>query len=124
KLHSAKLELERKVQTLYRVNDFMASVTDLTKLLTLIMQESKDIVDAEASSLLLYDQKTDELYFDIAKGGKEEEIKQIRLKMGEGIAGIVAKTRKEMVVQDVKKDRRFAQRVDKATKFETRNILA
>lgn len=123
KLHAAKQELERKVQTLYRVNDFMASVTDLTKLLTLIMQESKDIVDAEASSLMLYDPKTNELYFEVAKGGKEE-IKEIRLKMGEGIAGVVAKTRKEMVVQDVQKDRRFARRVDKATKFITRNILA
>ncbi|MCX7919132.1 MAG: ATP-binding protein [bacterium] len=124
KLYAAKQELERKVQTLYRVNDFMASVTDLKKLLTLIMEESKDIVEAEASSLLLYDAKTDELYFDVAKGGKEEEIKQIRLRMGEGIAGTVAKTRKELVVNDVKKDKRFAQRVDKATKFETRNILA
>ena len=124
KLHAAKQELERKVQTLYRVNDFMASITNLTKLLTLIMQESKDIVDAEASSLLLYDSKTDELYFDIAKGGKEEEIKQIRLKIGEGIAGVVAKTRKEIVVQDVHKDKRFARRVDKTTKFVTRNILA
>ncbi|MFB3894675.1 MAG: ATP-binding protein [bacterium] len=124
RLHEAKQELERKVQTLYRVNDFMASVTDLKKLLTQIMQESKDIVDAEASSLLLYDPKTDELYFDIAKGGTEEAIKQIRLKMGEGIAGTVAKKRKELVVQDVKKDKRFAQRVDKTTKFQTRNILA
>jgi signal transduction histidine kinase len=124
KLHSAKMELERKVQTLYRVNDFMASVTDLTRLLTLIMQESKDIVDAEASSLMLYDPKTDELYFEVAKGGKEEAIKEIRLKMGEGIAGTAAKTRKEIVAQDVKKERHFARRVDKATKFETRNILA
>lgn len=123
-LQSSKLDLERKVQTLYRVNDFMASIPDLIRLLTLIMQESKDIVDAEACSLMLYDPKTDELYFKVAKGGTEEAIKEIRLKIGEGIAGIVAKTRKELVVQNVKKDRRFAQRVDKATKFETRNILA
>lgn len=124
KLQSTSLALEKKVQTLYRVNDFMASISDLTRLLTLIMQESKNIVDAEASSLMLYDPKTDELYFEVAKGGTEEAIKEIRLKMGEGIAGTVAKKRKELVVQDVKKDKRFAQRVDKATKFETRNILA
>lgn len=82
-----------------------------------------DIVNAEVGSLLLYDEEKEELYFDVALGEKGEIIKKIRLKIGEGIAGSVAKTRKSLIVNDVSKDTRFFKKADEQSGFITKSIL-
>ena len=74
-------------------------------------------------SLLMVDEKQDELYFAIAVGDKSEALKNVRLKMGEGIAGWVAKHGETRVVPDVRTDPFFATRVDDATKWETRSVI-
>lgn len=87
------------------------------------IQAITEIVNAEVGSLLLYDEEKEELYFDVALGEKGEIIKKIRLKMGEGIAGSVAKTRKSLIVNDVKKDPRFFKKADEQSGFVTKSIL-
>jgi HD-GYP domain-containing protein (c-di-GMP phosphodiesterase class II) len=82
-----------------------------------------DIVNAEVGSLLLYDEENEELYFDVALGEKGEIIKKIRLKIGEGIAGSVAMTRKSLIVNDVSKDPRFFKKADEQSGFITKSIL-
>jgi Nif-specific regulatory protein len=52
------------------------------------------------------------------------EIKELRLKIGDGIAGWVAKHRKSLIVNDPKHDPRFFPAVDRSTGFQTRSILA
>ena len=53
---------------------------------------------AETGSLLLIDEKKQELYFEVALGDKEETIKTITLGLGEGIAGWVAQKGKPLIV--------------------------
>jgi diguanylate cyclase (GGDEF)-like protein len=74
-------------------------------------------------SLLMVDEARDELYFAIAVGDKAEVLKNVRLKVGEGIAGWVAKNGEARVVPDVSADPYFASRVDEATKWETRSVI-
>ena len=45
--------LKEKFETLERISSFISSISDLHKLLEKIMEESKEILNAEASSLLL-----------------------------------------------------------------------
>ena len=45
------------------------------------------LLECEVASLLLVDDLTDELYFEVALGEKGNRVKEIRLKQGEGIAG-------------------------------------
>jgi two-component system, NtrC family, sensor kinase len=91
----------------------------------LIMLESERAVDAEASSLLLYDPETHELTFEVAHGGKDEAVKQIRLAIDESsIAGTAAMTRSPVNVPDVRYDPRWNWTVDEQTRFFTRSILA
>ena len=71
------------MNTIYKVNSFFSSITNKRKLVNMILEESKKIVNAEASSLLLYDSTTDELYFDVVVGEKSEIVKQIYLKLGD-----------------------------------------
>ena len=120
----AQVPLKQQFKTLQRVTSFISYIPNLSKLLNLIMEESKKILNAEASSLLLYDAKEKVLYFEVARGKKGKKLKQIKLKLNEGIAGTCAKERKIINVEDVNKDKRFFQLADKISKFKTKNILA
>jgi len=115
---------ERIIDALYRVNNLMAEVADLNQLLNQIMNESKNVVGAEASSLILYDEEKDDLFFKIALGEKGEQVKVIRLKMGQGIAGTCAQERRTIVVNDAAQDQRHFKQADKVSEFQTRNLVA
>lgn len=98
-------------------------VTDLDKLLHLILKASKKTMQAEAASLLLIDYSANELYFHEMRGGSRE-VKPVRLKMGQGIAGRVAKTGRPMLVNDAKASKVFFAGADQVSGFETRQVLA
>jgi HD-GYP domain-containing protein (c-di-GMP phosphodiesterase class II) len=81
------------------------------------------LLDCEVASLLLVDEKSNELYFEVALGTKGDQVKEIRLKMGEGIAGWVAQNNRALVIDDVKTDPRHSTRADDHSKFVTRNMI-
>lgn len=111
-------------ELLLQANRILSSKLDAAEVLQAVMELATKVVRAEASSLLLLDASTNELYFDVALGSAKESVKQIRLKVGEGIAGWVAKERQPLIVNDVTKDQRFTGKVDKSTSFVTHSILA
>jgi diguanylate cyclase (GGDEF)-like protein len=74
-------------------------------------------------SLLMVDDSAEELYFAIAVGDAADALKSVRLKVGEGIAGWVARNGEPLVVPDVYTDERFAKRIDEMTKWRTRSII-
>lgn len=112
-----------KMTALMDASIIINSTRNLEELLKIIMQSAEKVMLAEASSVFLIDNEKNELYFEIATGPKEQEVKKIRLKMGEGIAGWVAYTGESLLVPDVAKDPRFAKRVDDQTKFITRSVI-
>ncbi len=120
-------DLRRIGDALYRVHYLMAHLTDLDTLLERIMSEGKEVAQAEACSLMLYDPKSEELYFEVAMGetGDQQALKQqFRLKLSEGIAGAAARTRSSINVPDVERDPRFCPEPDNAIRFTTRSLVA
>lgn len=120
-------ELRRIVDVLYRVHRFIGVITDLDTLLQSIMEESKSVAQAEACSLMLYDAEAEELYFHVALGekGDQQVLKQeVRLKLGQGIAGAAAATRTSVNVKNAREDERFFSQADDMSHFETRSLLA
>ncbi len=120
-------DLERLLEALHRVGGLLNRQTEVDPLLRTIIEESRHLVDAEASSLLLYDEAADDLYFHaaLAESGDAEALRRsLRLKIGEGIAGTVAATRRTILVDDAALDPRVFRGADALTKFETRSILA
>jgi PAS domain S-box-containing protein len=111
-------------ELLLQANRVLSSKLDVKDVLQAVMELATQVVKAEASSLLLLDERTNELYFDVALGSAKESVKQIRLKVGEGIAGWVAKQKQPIIVNDVAKDSRFTGKVDKASNFKTKSLLA
>jgi diguanylate cyclase (GGDEF)-like protein len=87
------------------------------------MEKMAEYFRPDTWSLLMVDEERDELYFAIAVGDAAEALKSVRLKVGEGIAGWVAKHGEQLIVPDVEADPRFAKRIDDTTKWETRSII-
>jgi PAS domain S-box-containing protein len=124
--HMANKEKEEEIAKMSALMDasiIINSTRNLDQLLKIIMQSAEKVMQAEASSVFLIDSERNELFFEVATGPKEEEVKKIRLKMGEGIAGWVAYTGESLLVPDVSKDPRFARRVDEQTQFITRTVI-
>ena len=122
----AGTQLTRQNQELTIFHDVAKALTsslDLDSILQTIMDKMAEYFRPDTWSLLMVDEARDELYFAIAVGDKAEALKSVRLKMGEGIAGWVAKHGESRVVPDVHSDPVFASRVDDATQWQTRSVI-
>jgi diguanylate cyclase (GGDEF)-like protein len=116
----------RQSQELHIFHDVAKALTsslDLDSILQTIMEKMAEYFQPDTWSLLMVDAERDELYFAIAVGSAAEALKNVRLKVGEGIAGHVAKHGEKLVVPDVMTDPRFTKRIDEMTKWETRSII-
>lgn len=107
---------------LCRTGQELSAIGDLDELLEKIMQVTREICAADASSILLVDNETQELYFKVVQGEKSRKVKSIRFSIHEGIAGWVAVNRQSLVVNDVLADPRYLMRVDVESSYQTRNI--
>jgi diguanylate cyclase (GGDEF)-like protein len=119
-------ELKRQVERLslfHEVGKTLASTLDLQKILQTIMEKISDFLQPDTWSLLMLDEATQELYFEIAIGAGANKLKDVRLKVGEGIAGWVAAKGEPVLVEDVRKDPRFVTKVDELTQIETRSVV-
>lgn len=114
---------DRLVDALYRIVRTIQNVEDLQVLLRAIMEESKSLLDCEASSLFLYDEEKNDLYFEVVIGGAEG-VREIRVPIGEGIVGAAAKDNETHIVQDTSADARHFKKVDTSSGFVTRNLIA
>ena len=102
----AGTQLTRQNQELTIFHDVAKALTsslDLDSILQTIMDKMAEYFRPDTWSLLMVDEGHDELYFAIAVGDKAEALKSVRLKMGEGIAGWVAKNGEARVVPDVRR---------------------
>jgi len=108
---------------LAQLSTILNSNLDTEKVREKAMEAITRLLDCEVGSLLMLDEETNELYFEVALGEKGEAVKEIRLKMGEGIAGWVAKYGKPLLIPDTSKDKRWASHVDKKSKFRTKNMV-
>jgi diguanylate cyclase (GGDEF)-like protein len=120
-------ELERKVHELQAFNEVgrtLAGTLDIHEVLALIMQKVSEVLRPGHWSLLLVDEQRKDLVFEIAVGEGAERLKEMRLPIGEGVAGSVAATGEALLVPDVRTDPRFAARFDDASGIVTGSLLA
>ncbi|MFH1421172.1 MAG: HD-GYP domain-containing protein [Planctomycetota bacterium] len=108
------------MKTLLEISIAMTAEKDLRSLLNLIMNEVTRVLDAERSTLYLYDSEKKELFSFIAQG---EKVGEIRLPFGKGLAGSVAQTKEILNIEDAYSDPRFNKEIDYQTGWRTRNML-
>lgn len=76
----------------------IASPVSHLRLLEMIVETAAHVLRADAASLLLVDEETDELVFEVATGAKADETKKIRVPLGHGVAGTVAVTGQPLAI--------------------------
>ncbi|HIA03445.1 MAG TPA: GAF domain-containing protein [Myxococcales bacterium] len=116
-----KLKTERaRFQAIQEIGTALSSTLNLDVLLALIMEKTTKLMDADRSTLFLMDEEKDELWSKVAQGTEQKEI---RIAMGEGLAGWVARTGETLNIKDAYKDDRFNKKVDLESGYQTRTIL-
>ncbi|OGW57623.1 MAG: phosphohydrolase [Nitrospirae bacterium RIFCSPLOW2_12_42_9] len=113
----------RQLETLITVSGMVNSSLEPWEIRERTIKAATRLLDAEAGSLLLIDHESGELFFEVAVGGSESRIKEVRLKAGQGIAGWVAEKGESVIIHDVRSDPRFFKGADEKTEFVTKNII-
>jgi signal transduction histidine kinase len=112
---------ERVSQALREVGIALGTTFDLDDLLELILGKLTELVEADRATLYLLDEANDELVSRMVVG---EQVRSIRMKVGHGIAGLVAQTGVPLRVRDAYSDPRFERDWDVLTGYRTTSILA
>src|SRR6267142_2812505 len=113
-----------EVAVFHELGKALTSSLQLDQVLRTIMEKIDEFLRPDTWSLLLVDEIKQELYFELAVGKGAQALKDVRIKMGQGIAGWVAQNDEAVIVPDVSQDTRFFSKVDEKTKMETRSIVA
>ena len=112
--------LREEVRILQLSHD-LAGELNLDLLLSRLMHATTELLNADRSTLFLYDKKTNELFSRVAEG---LEIREIRIPTDTGIAGAVFHSRHTENITDPYADPRFNKEVDRRTGYHTETILA
>ena len=99
------------------------STLNIAEVLKNIMKYANRVTNSVASTLMLLDEETGELVFSVPTGPKSDKLTDFRLPPGKGIAGWVAENEQHLLIPDVKKDKRFYEKTDEMSGFETKSIL-
>ena len=114
----------KKIGLLCRVGEKVNKGTELPKLLYQILRMSQKTLQVSASSILLLDKDSNELYFKASERQAGKILKPVRFSIDSGIAGWVARNAKPVLSNDVFADPRFNKDIDKLTGFVTKSVLA
>src|SRR4030043_822202 len=112
-----------QLNTLMELSALINSTLDTGEIRERAIVAAIRLLDAEAGSLILIDQDSGDMFFEVAIGDKGEKVKEIRLKKGEGIAGWVAEKGEAIIIHDVQSDQRFFKTADKRSTFITRDMV-
>src|SRR5512136_3488812 len=102
-LSEARLETYQRLLVLSQT---ISSTLEPFTLLELIVNAARDLTRTEATSILLLDNKTGDLYFEAVTGSKSEEIKRIVVPP-DSLAGWVVREGRAQIINDVSRDVRF-----------------
>src|ERR1700678_4380320 len=99
-----------EVNVFHELGRALTSSLQLDQVLRTIMEKINEVLRPDTWSLLLMDQDKNELYFQIATGKGAESLKDVRIKVGQGLAGWGAQTGEAVGVPDAGRDSRFFKR--------------
>ncbi len=118
-------DLQEKLRRLVETVDVANVLTEpLTRSLSKLLEISAAELNSDEASILVRDGDDGDLRFLVAIGKVAEQLLNIRVPAGKGIAGFVMSSGQPMVVSDVEEESSFYSEVDKATGYSTQMILA
>ena len=113
-------ELLRRTSALADIANRVSDSLSLDVLFPRLMEVVTEALNAERSSLFLFDAETSELFSRVMQG---DTIGEIRFPSNLGVAGSIFTSGQAEIIADAYADPRFNQEVDRRTGYRTRNIL-
>ena len=113
----------RELEVLIEIGKALTSTLDLEAVLNLIMDQVSRLLKSRAWSLLLRDEQSGALTFEIAVSPAAEQLKGMRLGRGQGVAGWVAEHGEPLLIADVRQDSRFSAKIEPGARFVTHSLI-
>jgi diguanylate cyclase (GGDEF)-like protein len=107
----------------HQVARSLTSSFDLDAILRTIIEHMERFIEADLWTLLMLDEARQELYYAIAAGGEEAALRDLRVKVGEGVAGWVVEHGETLIVPEAVNDPRLKEALgDKP--YKVRSVIA
>ena len=121
----AEIKTERLdgYRRLIEISRDLASTLDLDVLLERIVEAAAEVTRSEAASILLYDNLTRQLYFQVATDIDEPTTRGLVVPLDGSIAGRIVLNRKSLRVSEVDADRRLKDQMERVTGRPTKSLL-
>jgi signal transduction histidine kinase len=119
-------EAERRTYQLTVLNEIarsLSSTLELDRLLRQILNSAVEILNCEAGSLILCDQITNELVFEVVVGPVASDLTGRRLPAGTGLIGKAVETRQPIIANNVHHNEEWFEKPDQETGFKTQDVL-
>jgi signal transduction histidine kinase len=119
-------DLEGRHQQLLRLVELsvtLNSTLDLDALLQLITATATELLDCEAASILLYDEKNPRLYFAAATGSDPAQLAEIPVPIEGSLAGTIFRTNRPLILNNAEQDPRHYSLVSDHIKFKVKTLL-
>lgn len=114
---------QQKLRRLVELSVTLNSTLDLDDLLDLITATATDLLNCEAASILLYDEKNPRLYFAAATGSNPAQLAEIPVPIDNSLAGTIFRTNKPLILNDADQDPRHYSLVSDHIKFRVKTLL-
>jgi HD-GYP domain-containing protein (c-di-GMP phosphodiesterase class II) len=115
---------EKRLSALVDIISQLTTTLERDRLLTLIMNHARDLLEVEATSVWELDEPEQLLRLHVATGDRGDKLKAVTVPVGQGLIGECVKTGQRILVADVAQDPRHNKQVDEHSGFVTRSILS
>ncbi|MEZ5339170.1 MAG: HD domain-containing phosphohydrolase [bacterium] len=110
----------RKLQLLLRFNQLISRRIELKPMIAEAMSQARELVNADRTTLWLVDEEAAQLYTFVGEGLENE----VRIRIGEGVAGTAAREHRVVVVNDAYNSPLFNPEIDRRSGYRTQSLLA
>jgi diguanylate cyclase (GGDEF)-like protein len=115
---------DRQLLTCVEIGKAVTSTLNMDEILVTILKRLSELIKAKNWTLYLLDRQSGELRFEVVVGLDTQRLGNVRIKLGEGVAGQAALTGEPILVPErVDEDPRFSRRVDELTGFTTQSLI-
>lgn len=113
----------RDALTLVAAAGSIASPVEHSRLLEMVVETAAGVIPSRSAALFLIDEEAEELVFKVALGPEAEQVRDLRVPLGHGIAGLVAVSGQPMAVSDAGNDPRQAADIAESVGYAPGTIL-
>jgi diguanylate cyclase (GGDEF)-like protein len=99
----------------------LTSELDLDSILRAIMRQMEQFFRPEQWSLLIVDEARQDLFYAVVVGRTEADLRDVRVKMGEGLAGWVAENGETLIIPESAEDPRLTESAER--RFRIRSAI-